>query len=164
MKRIQENATAQNRNRLVRPSDPESRCAVFPLQRCWTRQQTRREADGRRDRRVAPKIYGNQVQLQKAGVSDCLDVARPLLDAICGYHWLILANYFRQIVGSLLDCFNFHETDKAWHGGCMALAELSRRGTVITFFTFEFFFGLKCSCCVLLRGPSVPYVAVGLPS
>ncbi|MCQ8115586.1 hypothetical protein NP565_23740, partial [Vibrio parahaemolyticus] len=29
-----------------------------------------------------------------------------------------------DVVGSVLDCFSFQETDKAWHGGCLALAEL----------------------------------------
>lgn len=32
----------------------------------------------------------------------------------------------------LLCCFSsFHETDNAWHGGCLALAELGRRGLLL---------------------------------
>ncbi|KAG3268215.1 tubulin folding cofactor D [Ictidomys tridecemlineatus] len=36
-----------------------------------------------------------------------------------------------EVVGSVLDCFSFQETDKAWHGGCLALAELGRRGLLL---------------------------------
>uniref|UniRef100_A0A3B3BM33 Tubulin-specific chaperone D n=1 Tax=Oryzias melastigma TaxID=30732 RepID=A0A3B3BM33_ORYME len=35
-----------------------------------------------------------------------------------------------EVVGSVLDCF-FQETDSAWHGGCLALAELGRRGLLL---------------------------------
>ncbi|KAM6164683.1 tubulin-specific chaperone D [Rhynchocyon petersi] len=36
-----------------------------------------------------------------------------------------------DVVGSTLDCFSFQETDNAWHGGCLALAELGRRGLLL---------------------------------
>ncbi|TRY90297.1 hypothetical protein DNTS_012375 [Danionella cerebrum] len=36
-----------------------------------------------------------------------------------------------DVVESVLECFSFHETDKAWHGGCLALAELGRRGLLL---------------------------------
>ncbi|XP_042304355.1 tubulin-specific chaperone D isoform X2 [Sceloporus undulatus] len=36
-----------------------------------------------------------------------------------------------EVVGSVLECFSFHETDSAWHGGCLALAELGRRGLLL---------------------------------
>eukprot|EP00928_Gymnodinium_smaydae_P017716 TRINITY_DN16776_c0_g2_i1.p1 TRINITY_DN16776_c0_g2~~TRINITY_DN16776_c0_g2_i1.p1 ORF type:complete len:1166 (+),score=141.52 TRINITY_DN16776_c0_g2_i1:1343-4840(+) len=37
-----------------------------------------------------------------------------------------------QVLESLLDrSFSFRETDKAWHGGCLALAELTRRGLLL---------------------------------
>ncbi|XP_049557798.1 tubulin-specific chaperone D isoform X1 [Orcinus orca] len=36
-----------------------------------------------------------------------------------------------DVAGSVLDCFSFQETDNAWHGGCLALAELSRRGLLL---------------------------------
>uniref|UniRef100_A0A8C7XE07 Tubulin-specific chaperone D n=1 Tax=Oryzias sinensis TaxID=183150 RepID=A0A8C7XE07_9TELE len=36
-----------------------------------------------------------------------------------------------EVVGSLLDCLSFQETDSAWHGGCLALAELGRRGLLL---------------------------------
>uniref|UniRef100_A0A1A8FFT3 Tubulin-specific chaperone D n=1 Tax=Nothobranchius korthausae TaxID=1143690 RepID=A0A1A8FFT3_9TELE len=36
-----------------------------------------------------------------------------------------------EVVGSVLECFSFQETDNAWHGGCLALAELGRRGLLL---------------------------------
>ncbi|XP_056409176.1 tubulin-specific chaperone D isoform X2 [Hyla sarda] len=36
-----------------------------------------------------------------------------------------------DVVGSMLDCFSFQETNNAWHGGCLALAELGRRGLLL---------------------------------
>ncbi|XP_055431450.1 tubulin-specific chaperone D isoform X3 [Bubalus kerabau] len=36
-----------------------------------------------------------------------------------------------DVTGSVLDCFSFQETDSAWHGGCLALAELGRRGLLL---------------------------------
>nr|XP_014348904.1 PREDICTED: tubulin-specific chaperone D [Latimeria chalumnae] len=36
-----------------------------------------------------------------------------------------------DVVGSVLDCFSFKETNDAWHGGCLALAELGRRGLLL---------------------------------
>lgn len=36
-----------------------------------------------------------------------------------------------DVVGSVLDCFSFQETEDAWHGGCLALAELGRRGLLL---------------------------------
>ncbi|KAF3700092.1 Tubulin-specific chaperone D Beta-tubulin cofactor D Tubulin-folding cofactor D [Channa argus] len=36
-----------------------------------------------------------------------------------------------EVVESVMDCFSFQETDNAWHGGCLALAELGRRGLLL---------------------------------
>lgn len=37
-----------------------------------------------------------------------------------------------QVLETLMErCFSFRETDKAWHGGCLALAELTRRGLLL---------------------------------
>uniref|UniRef100_A0A671T435 Tubulin-specific chaperone D n=1 Tax=Sinocyclocheilus anshuiensis TaxID=1608454 RepID=A0A671T435_9TELE len=36
-----------------------------------------------------------------------------------------------DVVESVLECFSFQETDNAWHGGCLALAELGRRGLLL---------------------------------
>ncbi|KAK7003235.1 tubulin-specific chaperone D [Biomphalaria glabrata] len=36
-----------------------------------------------------------------------------------------------DVVGSVLDLFTFQESDGAWHGGCLALAELGRRGLLL---------------------------------
>lgn len=36
-----------------------------------------------------------------------------------------------QIVEQLFDLFGDNETDSSWHGGCLALAELCRRGLLL---------------------------------
>ncbi|KAJ8318891.1 hypothetical protein KUTeg_003982 [Tegillarca granosa] len=36
-----------------------------------------------------------------------------------------------DVVGSVLQLFTLQETDGAWHGGCLALAELGRRGLLL---------------------------------
>ncbi|CAH1175633.1 unnamed protein product [Phaedon cochleariae] len=36
-----------------------------------------------------------------------------------------------DVVGSILETFSPRETDSAWHGGCLALAELGRRGLLL---------------------------------
>ena len=36
-----------------------------------------------------------------------------------------------QIVQQILDIFDDSENDSAWHGGCLALAELCRRGLLL---------------------------------
>ncbi len=36
-----------------------------------------------------------------------------------------------DVVGSLLGLFSLRESDAAWHGGCLAMAELGRRGLLL---------------------------------
>jgi hypothetical protein len=36
-----------------------------------------------------------------------------------------------EVVGSVLELFSPRESDGAWHGGCLALAELGRRGLLL---------------------------------
>lgn len=40
-------------------------------------------------------------------------------------------SYTEQIISSILDLFILKENDSAWHGGCLSLAELARRGLVL---------------------------------
>ena len=41
------------------------------------------------------------------------------------------ADFADQIVGQLTELFGPSETDSSWHGGCLALAELCRRGLLL---------------------------------
>lgn len=36
-----------------------------------------------------------------------------------------------EVVGAILELFSSRESDKGWHGGCLALAELARRGLLL---------------------------------
>jgi hypothetical protein len=36
-----------------------------------------------------------------------------------------------DVVGAVISIFDDPEADSAWHGGCLALAELSRRGLLL---------------------------------
>ncbi len=36
-----------------------------------------------------------------------------------------------EVVEAVLDLFSDAERDAAWHGGCLALAELARRGLLL---------------------------------
>ena len=41
------------------------------------------------------------------------------------------ADFADQIVSQLTDLFGASESDSSWHGGCLALAELCRRGLLL---------------------------------
>ena len=36
-----------------------------------------------------------------------------------------------DVLSSIIDLFTFVEDDSAWHGGCLAIAELGRRGLLL---------------------------------
>ncbi len=49
-----------------------------------------------------------------------------------GSDWpLRLQDMADEVVSSLLDLFMDATADAAWHGGCLALAELARRGLLL---------------------------------
>lgn len=40
-------------------------------------------------------------------------------------------NMADDVVNSVLDLFSPNETEDTWHGGCLTLGELSRRGLLL---------------------------------
>lgn len=40
-------------------------------------------------------------------------------------------NFADQVIESIMELFSLRESDMAWHGGCLALAELARRGLLL---------------------------------
>ncbi|EFX77856.1 hypothetical protein DAPPUDRAFT_247139 [Daphnia pulex] len=40
-------------------------------------------------------------------------------------------NFADQVIESIMELFSLRESDMAWHGGCLALAELARRGLLM---------------------------------
>ena len=42
-----------------------------------------------------------------------------------------LQEFGDEVVESLLELFSPSESDTAWHGGCLAVAELARRGLLL---------------------------------
>lgn len=48
---------------------------------------------------------------------------------VCSGSWGDKLAWFWGLMLSYL--FSFQETDSAWHGGCLALAELGRRGLLL---------------------------------
>ncbi|EFX76011.1 hypothetical protein DAPPUDRAFT_249642 [Daphnia pulex] len=40
-------------------------------------------------------------------------------------------NFADQVIESIMELFSLWESDMAWHGGCLALAELARRGLLL---------------------------------
>ena len=58
----------------------------------------------------------------------------PLLSALSGVGRITMRlpqSYANDVVGAVLALFTDPEADSAWHGGCLALAELSRRGLLL---------------------------------
>ena len=45
--------------------------------------------------------------------------------------YLTLQELGDDVVGSVIELFSPSESDTAWHGGCLALAELARRGLLL---------------------------------
>ena len=45
--------------------------------------------------------------------------------------FVLLQELGDDVVGSVIELFSPSESDTAWHGGCLALAELARRGLLL---------------------------------
>eukprot|EP00931_Biecheleriopsis_adriatica_P103359 TRINITY_DN78205_c0_g1_i1.p1 TRINITY_DN78205_c0_g1~~TRINITY_DN78205_c0_g1_i1.p1 ORF type:complete len:1345 (-),score=315.69 TRINITY_DN78205_c0_g1_i1:44-4051(-) len=85
------------------------------------------------DEEDAPELVEEVVELLLSSLSDADTVVRWASAKGIGRITNRLSRDFGdQVLESLLErCFSFRETDKAWHGGCLALAELTRRGLLL---------------------------------
>ncbi|CAE8651989.1 unnamed protein product, partial [Polarella glacialis] len=81
----------------------------------------------------APEQVEEVVELLLSALSDADTVVRWAAAKGIGRITNRLSKDFAdQVLEFLLErCFTFRETDKAWHGGCLALAELTRRGLLL---------------------------------
>lgn len=83
-------------------------CSVFSIGR----------VTGRLPKELADDVVGSVLECLRYG-STRLCVQRVCV-CLCVHAFISLC------------CFSsFHETDNAWHGGCLALAELGRRGLLL---------------------------------
>lgn len=80
-----------------------------------------------------PELVEEVIELMLASLSDSDTVVRWAAAKGVGRVTNRLSRDFGdQVLESLLErCFSFRETDRAWHGGCLALAELTRRGLLL---------------------------------
>ncbi|CAK9094153.1 Tubulin-specific chaperone D (Beta-tubulin cofactor D) (Tubulin-folding cofactor D) [Durusdinium trenchii] len=90
-------------------------------------------AEEEEDEEDAPEEVEEVVELLLTSLSDKDTVVRWAAAKGVGRVTNRLSRDFGdQVLESLLErCFSFRETDKAWHGGCLALAELTRRGLLL---------------------------------
>ena len=90
-------------------------------------------AEEEEDEEEAPEEIEEVVELLLTSLSDKDTIVRWAAAKAVGRITNRLSRDFGdQVLESLLErCFSFRESDKAWHGGCLALAELTRRGLLL---------------------------------
>uniref|UniRef100_A0AAR2JRZ7 Tubulin-specific chaperone D n=1 Tax=Pygocentrus nattereri TaxID=42514 RepID=A0AAR2JRZ7_PYGNA len=78
---------------------------------------------------AAGKVLDAKPELESGSREEDYDIPEEVENVI-GKCSSVLAHHFLH-TSLLLSCFSFQETDNAWHGGCLALAELGRRGLLL---------------------------------
>eukprot|EP00929_Paragymnodinium_shiwhaense_P066619 TRINITY_DN33432_c0_g1_i1.p1 TRINITY_DN33432_c0_g1~~TRINITY_DN33432_c0_g1_i1.p1 ORF type:complete len:1356 (-),score=350.11 TRINITY_DN33432_c0_g1_i1:110-4177(-) len=92
-----------------------------------------KQEDGADDEEDVPEEVEDVIELLLTSLADADTVVRWAAAKGVGRVTNRLSRDFGdQVLESLLErCFSFRETDKAWHGGCLGLAELTRRGLLL---------------------------------
>jgi len=79
-----------------------------------------------------PETIDDIVEVSLQGLRDCETIVRWTSAKALGRISLRLPRDFAdEIVGAVLDCLSVIQSDSTWHGGCLALAELARRGLLL---------------------------------
>ena len=79
-----------------------------------------------------PETIDDIIELSLQGLRDCETIVRWTSAKALGRISAHLPRDFAdEVVGAVLDCLSVIESDSTWHGGCLALAELARRGLLL---------------------------------
>jgi len=95
-------------------------------------EQVAEEVDGEEDCSDVPESIEDVIEELLVGLKDKDTVVRwSAAKGIGRVTGRLPQDLADEVVGSLLELFSPRETDGAWHGGCLALAELGRRGLLL---------------------------------